>query len=148
MTEPDFTMRSYIRCSQDALWNALTEPDAMADYHFMSSRVTRHGDTYESRFDDGRPMLTNRILSCEPKRRLETDWIGHWPGAGAPSRVVYTIDVEGEHCCLTIEHIGLSFPLAKGEGIDDGWTRWAAGLKTWLETGTTVRFREPQMTGA
>ena len=145
MTKPDFVMQTYIRCTQDALWTALTEADAMAQYHFMSSRVTQDGDTYEAYFDDGNLMLTNRILSSDPKTRLETDWIGHWPGAGDPSRVVYSIGVEGDYCRLTIEHFDLTFPVVQGEGIDDGWTRWAAGLKTWLETGSTVRFREPEM---
>jgi uncharacterized protein YndB with AHSA1/START domain len=145
MTKPDFMMQTYIRCTQDALWDALTDPGAMAKYHFMSSRVTRDGDIYVTHSDDGSPMMTCRTLSMTPKTRIETDWTGHWPDAGAPSRVVYSIDVEGDHCRLTVEHFDLTYPVVKGEGIDDGWTRWAAGLKTWLETGTSVRFREPQM---
>lgn len=145
MTEPDFVMQTYIRCSQDALWDALTQADAMAKYHFMSSRVTQSGDVFDTRFDDGSPMLTNRILSETPKTRLEMDWVAHWDGAGEPSRVVYSVAREGDHCRLTIEHFDLTFPVVPGEGVHDGWARWAAGLKTWLETGQTVRFREPLM---
>jgi len=143
MTRPDFMMQTYIRCTDDALWHALTDADEMARYHFMTSRVTRHGDTFDARFEDGRPMLTHRILSERPKTRLEVDWAGQWEDAAPPSRVVYSIAVEGEFCRLTIEHFDLTHEVVAGEGVADGWARLAAGLKTWLETGETVRFRKP-----
>jgi DNA-binding transcriptional ArsR family regulator len=42
MGKPDFMMQTFIRCSQDALWDALTRADQMAAYHFMCNEV--HGD--------------------------------------------------------------------------------------------------------
>jgi hypothetical protein len=30
MSNPDFMMQTFIRCSQDALWTALTQADDMA----------------------------------------------------------------------------------------------------------------------
>lgn len=43
MTKPDVMMQTFIRCTQDALWDALTDPQSMAAYHFMCERgkVTR-----------------------------------------------------------------------------------------------------------
>jgi hypothetical protein len=34
MSEPDFIMQTFIRCSQDALWTALMQADDVARYHF------------------------------------------------------------------------------------------------------------------
>jgi uncharacterized protein YndB with AHSA1/START domain/DNA-binding transcriptional ArsR family regulator len=141
-TKPDFVMSTYIRCSQDALWDALTDEVQMARYHFLSADVRREGETYRYLLPGGHPMLTCRTLAAEPKSRIEATFEGHWDGAGAPSRTVFLIRPEGAHCRLTVEHHDLTFPVVPGEGVADGWDRWAAGLKTWLETGEAVRFSE------
>ena len=39
MGKPDFMMQTFIRCSQDALWDALTEADQISAYHFMCNEV-------------------------------------------------------------------------------------------------------------
>ena len=139
---PGFVMSTYIRCTREALWRALTDPEEMARYHFLARSVRREGDAYHSDFAPGRPMLTARTLEEEPMTRIVTTFEPHWEGGGAPSRVVYRIAVEGAHCRLTLEHHDLTYPVVPGEGVADGWERWSAGLKTWLETGEAVRFAE------
>ena len=37
--KPNFMMQTFIRCTQDALWAALTEVDQMAAYHFACNVV-------------------------------------------------------------------------------------------------------------
>ena len=39
MTRPDFVMQTFIRCKQDALWEALTDASQMARYHFLATRI-------------------------------------------------------------------------------------------------------------
>jgi uncharacterized protein YndB with AHSA1/START domain/DNA-binding transcriptional ArsR family regulator len=140
--KPDFVMSTYIRCTQDALWQALTDAEDMARWHFLAHAVRREGDAFEYDFAPGQRMLTCRTLEAAPKTRIVTTFEPHWEGGGAPSRVVYLIRPEGAHCRLTLEHHGLTFPVVPGKGVADGWERWAAGLKTWLETGEAVRFAE------
>jgi DNA-binding transcriptional ArsR family regulator/uncharacterized protein YndB with AHSA1/START domain len=140
MSQPDFMLQTYIRCTQDALWAALTNPDQMAAYHFLARKVTRDGDTYTTYFDHGAPMFVARTLSETPKTRIEATWEPKWDGAGDPSRTVFLIEPEGDICKLTVEHFDLTFPVVAGTGVADGWTRWAAGLKTWLETGQAMRM--------
>jgi hypothetical protein len=48
---------------------------------------------------------------------------------------------------LVIEHYDLHFPVVPGEGVADGWERWAAGLKTFLETGAAARFNQAGVAG-
>jgi DNA-binding transcriptional ArsR family regulator/uncharacterized protein YndB with AHSA1/START domain len=147
MSKPDFVMQTYIKCSQDALWDALADETSVINYHFMNVTGTRDGDTVHLNFPDGSPMLSNRIISLTPKSRMELTFEPHWEGGGAPSRVVYLIEAENGHCKLTVEHYDLTFPVVPGEGVADGWSRWADGLKTWLETGQPVHFQDPQMGG-
>lgn len=140
MTKPDFMMQTYIRCSQDDLWRTLEDENSIVNYHFINVTGIREGDTVHMRFPDGTTMLSNRLISATPKSRMECTFEPHWEGGGAPSRVIYLIEPEGDHCKLTIEHYDLTFPVVPGEGVSDGWARWADGLKTWLETGKPARF--------
>ena len=146
--KPDYVLTTYIRCTQDALWDALTDPARMARYHFLAREVRLDGSpdagTYRYLFADGRPMFDARTLAAEPKTRIEATFEPQWEGGGAPSRTVFRIRPEGAACALTVEHYGLTYPVIPGEGVADGWARWAAGLKTYLETGEAVRFAEEE----
>lgn len=139
-TRPDFVMQTYIRCTLDALWTALTDPDQIASYHFLAQAVRKDGDTTHYDFAPDQPMMRARDIRLTPKSRIEQTFEGLWDDAGAPSRYVYHLRAEGDVCSLTLEHYDLTYPVAYGEGVADGWARLMAGLKTYLETGQTVRF--------
>ena len=140
---PDFVLQTFIRCTQDALWEALTDPDLMARYHFMATKVTRDGDLFSLYHANGDPMFEMRMLEIDPKSRIVTTFEPQWEGGGAPSRTIYLIRAEGDHCALTLEHYDLTFEVVPGEGVADGWARWAASLKTFLETGAPMRLLGP-----
>lgn len=137
LTKPDYVMSTFIRCSRDALWEALRSPEAVPHYHFIAARSESDGTTMRHFFADGRPMLTSTLIEAEPKSRMVTTFEPKWMPDAQPSRVVYLIEEEDGHCKLTIEH----YDLKQGaEGVGDGWARWTSGLKTWLETGQDARF--------
>ena len=140
MAKPDFVMQTYIRCTLDALWHALTDPDEIANYHFLAQVVRKDGATTRYEFAPGQPMILSRDIKLDPKTRIEQTFEGLWEDAGAPSRFVYLLKEEGSVCSLTLEHYDLTYPVMHGEGVADGWARLLAGLKTYLETGETVRF--------
>ncbi|MEM0937367.1 MAG: metalloregulator ArsR/SmtB family transcription factor [Pseudomonadota bacterium] len=140
--KPDFVHQTFIRCSQDALWDALMDPEKIAATHFMAGKVVRKGDTATYYNPDGSEMLVCRDLQIDPKTRIELTFEPKWEGGGAPSRTVYRIAVEGAQCALTVEHYDLTFPVVHGEGVADGWARWAASLKSWLETGEALKLGE------
>ena len=139
--KPDFVLQTFIRCSQDALWDALTDPEQMQEYHFLARRVEKEGDTYSLFHADGTPMFRARTLEADPKTRIVSTFEPQWDAQGAaPSRTVFTIEPKGEMCALTLEHFDLTHPVVPGQGVADGWAKWAASLKTWLETGTPMHF--------
>jgi DNA-binding transcriptional ArsR family regulator/uncharacterized protein YndB with AHSA1/START domain len=140
MGKPDFMMQTFIRCSQDALWDALTKADQMAAYHFMCNEV--HGDAIPgnvTRFvkPDGDDMLRQVTSQMDPKSRIAMTFEPVFMGPDAPaSHIVYLIEPQGDVCKLTIEH----YDTAPGqEGFGEGWARLAASLKSYLETGTALK---------
>ncbi len=140
MGKPDFMMQTFIRCTQDALWDALTRADQMAAYHFMCNEV--QGDALPgnvTRFvkPDGEDMLRQVTTEADPKSRIAMTFEPLFMGPDAPhSHMVYLIEPQGDACKLTIEH----YDIAPGqEGFAEGWARLAASLKSYLETGTPLK---------
>ena len=144
MTKPDFMMQTFIDCTHDALWDALTQGDLIAQYHFASDTVTGDhtatGDTIDMKFPPemgGGVMLSNKVISIEPKSRIEMTFAPGWNDEPSESRCVYLLSPEPKGMKLVIEH----YALTEADGdVQEGWARFAAGLKSWLETGETVRF--------
>ncbi|MFA3916090.1 ArsR/SmtB family transcription factor [Ruegeria hyattellae] len=139
--KPDFMMATFIRCTQDALWSALTDPQEVIQYHFMAKSAEgtlEQGGSATYQVDGGMPMLTIDVTEARPKTYLDMLFRPCWEGDGMPtSRCVYLIEPQGDHCKLTVEH----YDIPPGqEGVADGWYRMIAGLKTWLETGEAHRF--------
>ena len=140
MGKPDFMMQTFIRCSQDALWQALTKADEMAAYHFLCNEVRGDavaGGTVEFITPQGDIMLRQVAQRLDPKERIEMTFEPLFMGPDAPaSTMVYLIEAQGDVCKLTIEHYNLA---AGQEGFAEGWARLAASLKSWLETGTALK---------
>lgn len=145
MTKPDFVMETFIACTHDALWDALTRADLIGQYHFASQTVagdaTAPGDTIDYSFPQGGHMLSNRVISIEPKSRIEMEFLPNWGEDKTPSRCIYLITPGASGMKLTVEHYDLP---ATQTGVREGWARFAGGLKTWLETGKAHRFT-PEM---
>ncbi|MEM1284518.1 MAG: helix-turn-helix domain-containing protein [Pseudomonadota bacterium] len=140
--KPDFVMSTYIHCSQDALWDALINADAHGQYDFLAASCTRDGNALTYRFPDGSLMLVCRETEVMPKTRIESTFEPHWAGPETDleaSRFVYLIEPQEAFCRLTLEHFSIP---AGQEDVADGWARTLAGLKTWLETGKTVRYSD------
>jgi DNA-binding transcriptional ArsR family regulator/uncharacterized protein YndB with AHSA1/START domain len=141
MTKPDFVMQTFIRCTQDALWDALSDPASMSAYHFLGARVegeAREGGKLDWVMPDGNTMMTQRPTKVVPKSRIEATFEPNFFGPDAPaSRMAFLIEPQGDTCKLTIEH----YDIPQGQdGVAEGWARLAASLKSWLETGTALKM--------
>ena len=140
MGKPDFMMQTFIRCTQDALWAALTEADQMAAYHFacnvVEGNATLNKDTAFI-LPNGDAMLRQTTTAMDPKTRIAMTFEPLFMGPDAPaSHMVYLIEEQGENCKLTIEH----YDMAPGqEGFAEGWARLASSLKSYLETGNALK---------
>jgi uncharacterized protein YndB with AHSA1/START domain/DNA-binding MarR family transcriptional regulator len=132
---PDFVIETYIRTTPAELWDALVNPAKTSQYYY-GGRVDaelRVGGRFRYFTPDGEVNLDGEILELEPLRRLVTTFKATWGAEGAePTRVAYEIEPLGEVCRLTLTHF--DFEKARA-GVETGWPRILAGLKTLLETG-------------
>ncbi|WP_375281042.1 metalloregulator ArsR/SmtB family transcription factor [Pseudooctadecabacter sp.] len=140
MSKPDFMMQTFIRCTQDALWDALTQADDMARYHFACNTVQGNvavGETTTFIFPNGEAMLRQVTTALDPKSKIAMTFDPLFMGPDAPpSHMVYLIEAQDDTCKLTIEH----YDMAPGqEGFAEGWARLAASLKSFLETGAPLK---------
>ncbi len=127
--KPDFVHQTMIRCTQDALWDALTKADQLAAYHFMCDTArgdAKVGEATDMIRKDGSLMLRQTTTKLEPKTRIEQTFEPHWGDTAQPvSRVVFLIDAQGPHCMLTCEH----YEIPEGhDGVKEGWARHIASL--------------------
>ena len=140
MGKPDFMMQTFIRCTQDALWDALTDANQMAAYHFACNTVQGNPAVDQATafiLPNGDAMLRQITTAMDPKSRIAMPFEPLFMGPDAPaSHMVYLLEEQGDQCKLTIEH----YDMAPGqEGFAEGWARLAASLKSYLETGTGLK---------
>ncbi|MEM1300380.1 MAG: SRPBCC domain-containing protein, partial [Pseudomonadota bacterium] len=138
MGKPDFMMQTFIRTTQDKLWDALTTPDQIAAYHFACDSAKSHDSGgHDLIRKDGSLMLRMALIKEDPKTRLEFSFEPHWSDKDVPlSRAVFIIQPQGDICMLTCEHYDIVPEL---DGVREGWARQVASLKSWLETGEPIK---------
>jgi DNA-binding transcriptional ArsR family regulator len=132
----------YIRTTPERLWEAITDPEIRAKYHF--------GARIESDWSEGsgyrlthpaaqRPLVEGENLVVERPWRLVQSLHALWGAdaeAAGTSRVTWEIDEVGDSCRLTVTHDQL--PPDVPSEVYGGWPMILSGLKTWLETGETL----------
>ena len=130
----DFVLQTYIRTTQAALWDALTNPDKTAQYYYASRIETdlKEGGSFRYRDGSGSIMVDGKIVEIKPKSRIVSTFIPTWVEGGEVTNVIFEIEPMGEVCKFTITHENAA---ASKSGAENGWPLIAAGLKTLLETG-------------
>jgi uncharacterized protein YndB with AHSA1/START domain len=137
LDKPDFVLETIIETSPERVWEALTSAELSRKYYIAAAAIhgrIEAGERYEYLTGDGNVMLSGEIIAADPPRRLEMTFVPSWAGPDPkPSRNVYEIDPVGEATRLTILHYDIP---AGQDGVKDGWTTIAAGLKALLEAPT------------
>ncbi len=137
--KPDFVLVTYIRTTTRELWDALVNPDFTAQYYF-GTRVETDlvaGGPFRYRADDGSVMLDGEIVEVVPLKKIVSTFIPSWAQDSQPTRVTFELEPVGEAVKFTITHHDYEKANA---GIDDGWPKIAAALKTLLETGRPMQL--------
>jgi uncharacterized protein YndB with AHSA1/START domain/DNA-binding transcriptional ArsR family regulator len=129
----------YIRTTPERLWEAITDGDIRAKYHFgvrIDSDFTP-GSKFQTTHEkaDG-PLGEGENLEVDPPRRLVQSMVALWSDEvtrEGTSRVTWEIEPVGDSCRLTVTHDQLREDA--NEQLYGGWPMILSGLKTWLETG-------------
>ena len=129
----------YIRTTPERLWEAITDPDIRARYHFgVSARSDwAEGSGYQLTHPNSEAALAEgENLVVDPPRKLVQSMKVLWSDAAraeATSRVTWEIEPVGDSCRLIVTHDQLRE--GAPEEIYGGWPMILSGLKTFLETG-------------
>lgn len=129
----------YIRTTPERLWEAITNPEIRAKYHFGTYIESdwSPGSRFEMLHRNADGLLgEGENLEVDPPRRLVQSLRALWGPeviAEGTSRVTWEIEPVGDSCRLTVTHDQLR------DGANDqlygGWPMVLSGLKTWLESG-------------
>lgn len=130
----DYVLQTYIRTTQDALWDALTNPEKTALYYYKGrlDSTLKPGGPFRYLDAEGGVMLGGELIEIVPKTRIVSTFDPPWAENAKITRVTFEIEPMGELCKFTVIHHNYEDANA---GIDSGWPLVIAGLKTLLETG-------------
>ncbi len=78
--KPDYVLQTYIRTTQDALWDALTNPDKTVLYYYNSRLKTdlQPGSPFQYFGADGGLMLDGEVVEVTPKTRIVSTFLAPW----------------------------------------------------------------------
>lgn len=133
----------YIRTTPERLWDAIISGEVRSRFQF-GCRI--HSDwSAGSSYEITNPRAPDRVLvdgtnvEIDPPRRLVQTFHAHWDDASdehGPTRVTWEIEPVGDSCRLVVIHSGLAEDAPPT--LYGGWPMILSGLKTYLETGTTL----------
>jgi len=134
----------FIQASPEQVWKAVTDGDISPHYYFGTTVTSdwKVGSTYTYGSEQVKKMIEGEILEIDPPNKLVQTFQPLWePDAQAlsTSKVTWLFEESGEGCKLTLVHEELDdVPFANG--IIEGWSRILSSLKTYLETGNSLRI--------
>jgi uncharacterized protein YndB with AHSA1/START domain len=139
-TTPNHVFQTYIRCTPQRLWEAITDGSLTQQYF--------HGTVVESDWAVGSPIIyrveggevgvAGEVLECDPPRRLVTTWhFSRVPQAAdePPSQVTWEVEETSDGCRLTLIHDHFDGETFTYESVGEGWPQVLSSLKSLLETG-------------
>lgn len=136
----------FIKATQQAIWDAITQPEFSARY-FYGSRVETTGEVgspFRYHSPDGESLWGDEtVLESDPPRRLVVTWRSLYDPEAAQepaSRVCWEIEPQqGGYCKLVVVHDQLETAPKTAANVNGaGWMLVLSGLKTVLETGQTL----------
>ena len=138
-----FVYVTYIRTTQQKLWDALREPAFTRQYWFGAWQESdwKKGSSWKMFFPDGRLGDAGEVLEIDPPKKLVLKWQHQWRAdlkEEGYSRATMELEPVGEVVKLTVTH-EIERPESKLiEAVAGGWPQVLASLKSFLETGTAL----------
>jgi uncharacterized protein YndB with AHSA1/START domain len=140
MGKSQFVYVTYIRTTQDELWNALTDPEFMRQYwggvHCESD--WKAGAPWKMLRPNGEVTDTGEIVEADPPNKLVIKWQNEFrPELKAEGFSQCTMQLEPVESAvkLTIIHSIDKDNSKFVEAVSGGWPRILSNLKSLLETG-------------
>ena len=132
----------FIKSTPERIWEAITTPELTTKY-FHGAAISITDGKYRSHGPNGDVWGDEAVIEADPPRKLVHGWRSLYDpemGAEQSSRVTWEIEPrEGGVCMLTVTHDQLEgAPRTAASVYGPGWMFVLSGLKTLLETGSTM----------
>lgn len=140
MSRPDHVYKAYINAAQDAVWDAITNPDMTVQY-FYGTRVQSDWEVGSPiNYYDGKGELVSdgEILAIDPPHKLDFTFQARWDPqlvAEGPAREIWSIVEVNGMSELTIELYDAPAGSKTLEDFENGFPYIVSGMKSLLETG-------------
>ena len=143
-----FVYVTYIRTTQEKLWDALTKPEFTRLYWggvYQESNFVK-GSKWKMFLPDGRLADSGEILEADRPKRLVLKWRNEFKPELEPegySRCTFTLEPSGDMIKLSVLH-EMEKPIKDSKfigSVSNGWPMVLSSLKSLLETGTAFDIR-------
>ena len=147
VAKPKHVYVTMIKTTPEKLWAALTDPKLTVQYFFAHrlQSTLKTGADFNYLDTDNKIMLRGKVIEATQPKKLVTTFTACWDPVQAkepPSQVTYEIEQQGNCCKLTLTHDHFDGETATFKSVGDGWPIILSGLKTLLETGKPLAYKE------
>lgn len=143
MSKSRFFYVTYIRTTQEKLWDALRLPEFTRQYWCACTQDCdwKPGSSWKLMIPDGRVGDSGEVLEIDPPKKLVLSWRNEFDPemrADGISRVTFDLETIGDTVKLTVAHESETPDSVLIEKISNGWPGLLASLKSLLETGESL----------
>ncbi|MFN8555490.1 MAG: SRPBCC family protein [Candidatus Obscuribacterales bacterium] len=141
MTNVEFVYTTYIKSTQQKVWDAIVTPEFTRQYWgcALNSDWKKGSSWHSIRNADGQKNMQGTVLESSPPDELSFSW--HLPDAkeeSEQSRVTFKLETIGDTVKLTVIHDKLESGSTMATNISQGWPLVLSSLKSFLETGNAL----------
>jgi uncharacterized protein YndB with AHSA1/START domain len=135
-----FVYVTYIRCTPEKVWAALTQPEFTRQYWGETYQESdwKAGSPWRLMIPDGRVGDEGEIIESDPPRRLVVSWLNAFMPelrAEGATRVTYELEAMGASVKLTLIQESAVPDSKVIDAMSQGWPHLLASMKSLLETG-------------
>jgi DNA-binding transcriptional ArsR family regulator/uncharacterized protein YndB with AHSA1/START domain len=148
MLAPDHVYSVIVRATPDRIWKAITDGVETEQYYY-GTRVDSDwsvGGRIAYAYPDGTIAADGEVLEIEPGRRVRMTFHARWSPeieAEGPVQMSWEIEPAGDGASkLTVVTSGMREGGAVASSFGDGIVYIVSGLKTFVETGTSLTQTE------
>ena len=148
MAKSSFVYVTYIRTTEEKLWEALTDSQFVRKYWFDATIdcTWKKESTWKMFFADGRLADMGKILEIDPPRRIMIHWQNEWKlefKAEGPTRCTIELQPMDRGVKLTITHEIDRSESELIKALSAAWPVTVSNLKSLLETGEVAVTTHP-----
>ncbi|MDH3300396.1 MAG: helix-turn-helix domain-containing protein [Acidimicrobiia bacterium] len=148
MPVPSHRYQTYVRCTPNEAWTAITEGDSTVRY-FYGTRVESTwvpGEPLRYLAPDGSVVADGEVIAADAPHRLEMTFHPRWDPAlerEGPAHMAWIVDESDGLTRITVEYYDLAADSRQASNFMEGIPLIVAGLKTLLETGQPLASAAP-----